>query len=447
MGDSKSAGRTRRGFLGSGVAGLSGLAVTGAADATLGASFGRNRPGIADPGRECRIVEVHVHPVQMRRIYTTKVAPAGGDPKGKVVSIYMLVELVSAGGIRGVGELSDVEESWNAPGAGELQRILSAQLLDRSALDRHRALEVVTASIPQEWHVELRRMLSTAIDMALLDLVARFVGLPGCELLGGRQHSRLPISWVAFIRDRASLEEEVGTWFRQGFRAFKLKVGADFDEDCEHVRTIRRITGSRARLKVDASGAWEEDEAIEKIRRLAELGANAVETPITAASRLTAKNNPDQVNDNADEVARALARVKAAVPIEMIEHVVDFSDAFAVALVRHRAVDIFNVAPCQAGSLERAKRLIHLAEAAGLRVLLGSTVELGPGTAAALHLGAASKAVTATSDLVGPGLLEDDVITQRHTYENGTLKATEAPGFGVTLDRAKLEQYYAEDHA
>ena len=166
-----------------------------------------------------------------------------------------------------------------------------------------------------------------------------------------------------------------------------------------------------------------------------------------AASRLTAKNHPEKVNQNADEVARALARVRAAVPVEIIEHVVDFSDAFSVALVRHRAVDLFNVVPCQTGSLDRARRLIHLAEAAGLRVLLGSTVELGPGTAAALHLGATSQAVTATSDLVGPGLLEDDVITQPFTYDNGWLKVPEGPGFGVSLDRKKLAEYYAKDFA
>ena len=56
----------------------------------------------------------------------------------------------------------------------------------------------------------------------------------------------------------------------------------------------------------------------------------------------------------------ALARVRAAVPVQIIEHVGDFPDEFSVALARHRAVDVFNLIPCQTGSLHRAQRLIHL---------------------------------------------------------------------------------------
>ena len=95
--------------------------------------------------------------------------------------------------------------------------------------------------------------------------------------------------------------------------------------------------------------------------------------------------------------------MKAAVSIPIIEHVADFADTFAVALIAQRAVDAFNVVPVQAGGPTRALRLIQLAEAAGMDALLGSTVELSPGTSMALHVGAASAGITMASDLVGPG--------------------------------------------
>ncbi|SVD78124.1 uncharacterized protein METZ01_LOCUS430978, partial [marine metagenome] len=140
-----------------------------------------------------------------------------------------------------------------------------------------------------------------------------------------------------------------------------------------------------------------------------ELKVDAVETPIKAAARSVAKNLPEVVNEHVDDVAASLAKVKQAVPIRVIEHISDFDDAFALALAKHNSVDVFNVMPGQAGGVFRAQRLIHLAELSGIDVLLGSTVELSPGTAIGLHLGLSSSGVTEACDLVGPGLLVDDV--------------------------------------
>ena len=204
---------------------------------------------------------------------------------------------------------------------------------------------------------------------------------------------------------------------------------------------MRRIAGPGAYLKADASGAWDEQEAIDRIRQLASLGIDAVETPLRHISRAIAKDHPQRINADPDAAAAALARVRDAVPVDIIEHVADFSDAFALALMHHKAADIFNIVPVQAGSLHRAQRLIQLAEAGGMPVLLGSTVELGIGTAAALHLGIASSRVTIASDLVGPGLLAGDVVVPRLAYRQGQLHAPLGVGLGVDLVPALIEQY------
>ena len=334
----------------------------------------------------------------MRRIYRTGLAE--NDPAFKDASLYLVLELITADGTRGIGELSDVEPAWNAPPPDEFKRVLTELLTGADASDRHRLSVKLAEAIPANWHVELRRMLWAAIDIA----------------------------------------QKVA----EGFRAFKLKVGADVVADCENVSAIRKIAGPEAYIKVDPSGTWNEEQAIENIRKMAEVGVDAVETPVDAASRDIAKNRPEVVNDNPDEAALALARVRRAVPVKIIEHVGDYADVFATALVRHRAVDIFNVIPSQTGSLNRARRLTEIAEAAGLKVLLGSTVEMGVGTAAALHLGVASNAVTAPSDLIGPGHLEADIINPVFTYEaGGQLHVPEGPGLGVILDEAQMEKHRA----
>lgn len=325
---------TRRTLLGRTVTGLGGSGLMAAC---------RNREGPINTtarGRSSfRIAEVRVHPVEMRRIYRTRMART--DPVGKEASLYLLIEFVTGDGTSGIGELSDIEPAWNAPAVGEFERLLSEQLVGADASDRHRLSEQVAEAIPQHWHVELRRMLWAAVDMALLDVVGKVMGVPAYELLGGRYRTHVPVSWVAYVRhstvDTEGIEEKVA----QGFRAFKLKVGSDLAADCDNVAAIRRIAGPEAYLKVDPSGTWGEEQAIDNISKLAEAGVDAVETPVKAASRDIAKNRPQIVNRNPDEAALSLARVRRAVPTTIIEHVGDFADAFAVALVRHQAVDIF----------------------------------------------------------------------------------------------------------
>lgn len=388
-----------------------------------------------------RITAVRLHSVAMSRVYTTHVAATGGHEAGKSGSRYLLLELEADDGTSAWGELSDIEPAWKTPSVAVLVRFLESRLQGRKVVQRQRITEELAAEIPSDWHRELRRMFATTVDAALLDLQGRLLRIPVYELLGGLYRERLPVSWVAFIREGGSLEDEIREKAAAGFTAYKLKVGLDFQDDIEHVQTVRSIAGRDVYLKVDASGAWEEKEAIERIRTLVKHGVDAVETPIQAVSRGTAKNAPELVNENVTRVVESLARVRQAVPVPIIEHVVDFSDDFALALASSRAIDVLNVAVSQAGSVRRAQRLIHIAQAAGLKVLLGSTVELGVGTACALHVGCASRAVEVASDLVGPGLLVDDVVDPPFRYEQGELAIRHAAGFGVTPTPEQLAKY------
>lgn len=388
-----------------------------------------------------QIRDIHIHSVAVPRVYNTRVAPAGGDLGGKDYSRYYLLELETTTGLIGLGEVSDLEQAWAAPSTTTLRATLLTALADADPLQRLPTWERIDEALPAEYHPEFRHLVSSAVDVALLDLAGKHYNAPAHALLGGQYRDALPISWVAYIRSAAELAGEIQQKVDIGFTAFKLKVGADFELDCERIRVFRRIAGPDAYLKADASGAWDEAEAIERICTLAALGVDAVETPLQCISRTVAKDHPEQVNADPDAAAAALARVRAAVPADIIEHVADFDDAFALALLRHKAVDVFNIVPVQAGSLHRAQRLIQIAESGGVPVLLGSTVELGIGTAAALHLGIAAKAVTIASDLVGPGLLADDVVAPRLAYQQGHLRAPQGLGLGVDLVPTLVEQY------
>lgn len=69
-----------------------------------------------------------------------------------------------------------------------------------------------------------------------------------------------------------------------GFTCIKLKIGAgEFDEEIDLLRKIRKTySPSDIELRVDANGAFSEDEALQKLCRLSELKLHSIEQPIRA---------------------------------------------------------------------------------------------------------------------------------------------------------------------
>ena len=391
-----------------------------------------------------RIVQLRLHAVRIPRIYRTHVAASGGPTHGKEGSLYYVLEAVGTGGCVGLGEISDMEDAWDTPSIEQFSGRLTPLLVGTDPKDRRQLLDRVRDEVT-DLHPELARMACCCVETALLDLLARGAGLPLCDLLGGRCRDRVGVTWVAYIRGVHDLELEMRTKLDEGFCAFKLKVGSDAALDCERVALARRLAGPKAHLRLDASGSWQtHQEALEQIRCFAELGADAVETPLACVARSIAKDQPELVNADPVEAAEALRALRSAAPLPLIEHVADFDDAFTIELLARHSVDAINVVPVQAGGLLRAQRLLQVAETAGIPALLGGTVELGIGTAAALHLGVAARSVTWASDLVGPGLLQGDVIREGFRYEKGALALPGGIGLGVDLDAKLLKQFAAQ---
>ncbi len=404
----------------------------------------------ADERNRVKITDVRVREVSIPRIYGTHSA----DPKrlqpdtDHKRSWYQVLELFTDEGPVGLGEVSDMALRMDPLPPDRLRELLAGQLVGRD-LDRWReAFAAVAGALPEDCHPELRGLTLFGVEIALLDLVGKRLGAPLHELLGGRVRDRVEVCWVAYMRNEMTpeaeleaLAEEVRGKLAEGVRAFKMKVGGDPGRDLERVRRFREVAGPDIYLRGDASGAWAEEEAVERLQELAAAGIHACETPVDAVSRPVVNDHPERINGDPDGAASVLARVRERSPIDIIEHVADLDDAFTASVVRHRAVDVVNVIPSQGGGVTRGQRLIHAAGTGGISALLGSTVELGPGTAAFVHLAAACANVTVPSDLVAPGLLVDDVCAKPFEYRDGALEPPEGPGLGVELDEERMEKW------
>lgn len=387
-----------------------------------------------------RIVDIVVHAVRIPRHYVTHVAE-GGSAQGKQASAYYLLELMGDDGQVGLGEISDMEAEWDPPPPEQLRTALKEALIGQPVVDENSLKDRSESALSDIAHPELKRLTRCAVEIAILDLMGRCAGVPVSALLGGTVRRNVNVSWVAYIRSTEDVVSEVEQRQNEGFSAFKLKVGLDADQDDDRVEQVRARLNPGAHLRVDASGAWGPSEARDRLHRLGELGIDAVETPLAVVARSVAKDRPHVIDEDPESAARQLASLRSEVAVPLIEHVGDFEDPFTLALLAHRSVDAINVIPAQAGGLRRARRLLGLAEAARIPALLGSTVELGIGTAAALHVAATSPAVTWASDLVGPGLLTADVVEPAMTYVSGQLSTPPGSGLGVRLSPEALQRW------
>ena len=131
-----------------------------------------------------RIRDIHIHAVVVPRVYNTRVAAAGGHIGGKDDSRYYLLEFETDTGLIGLGEISDIEDAWAAPAPAALRETLAAPLLDADPLKRRPTWERIETALPSDYHPEFRNLVTSAVDVALLDLAGKHHHAPAHALLG-----------------------------------------------------------------------------------------------------------------------------------------------------------------------------------------------------------------------------------------------------------------------
>lgn len=264
-----------------------------------------------------------------------------------------------------------------------------------------------------------------AVETALLDALGHRTGLALSDLLGGRTHDRLPIAWTLASgdtgKDIAEAEEMLQ---RRRHRVFKLKIGrGEAAKNIAHVAKIKRALGDRASVRVDVNQAWSEATAAKSIRALEDAGCDLVEQPIALANR--------------EGMARLAAGAHVAIMADESLHGPESAFDFAA----HAAADVFAVKIAQSGGLFAANRVAAIAQAAGIGLYGGTMLEGAVGTIAAAHLFATFPQMEWGTELFGPLLLTEEILTEPLDYSEFSLAVPTGPGHGITLDEARLNRF------
>jgi muconate cycloisomerase len=338
---------------------------------------------------------------------------------------YVLVRIETDEGLYGIGEAQAdigffgefVEEVRFS-----IEDYLGPQLVDKDPLDREYLLGLLD--------FRGNSCARSGIDLALHDLVGKALGVSVSTLIGGASRDRIPVAIEIAGGPPEAMASACRNFLSRGVRAFKAKIGADPDADAERLRAIREAVGPDVSLRADANQGYDTKEAI-RLCRLADadgVGLELLEQPVPAWN------------------LHAMADVRRSVetPIEADESCYSIHDAMQI--VRHEAADVLNVKLGKAGGLYAAKKIAAIAEAAGLRCVLGTAFGLGPEIAAKLHLAASTMLVVDAVEFTELGLHGTLIAPPQRgllalPLTDGCLPVPDGPGLGVTLDDQEVQHH------
>ncbi|AOZ14509.1 muconate cycloisomerase [Pseudomonas lundensis] len=262
----------------------------------------------------------------------------------------------------------------------------------------------------------------SGLESALLDAQGKRMGLAVSELLGGRVRDSLEVAWTLASGDTGrDIAEAQHMLDLRRHRIFKLKIGANpVEQDLKHVIAIKHALGDRASVRVDVNQSWDESRAIRACQVLGNNGIDLIEQPIARINRA------GQVRLN----QRSPAPIMADESIESVE------DAFSLAA--DGAASIFALKIAKNGGPRAVLRTAAIAEAAGIALYGGTMLEGAIGTLASAHAFLTLRQLSWGTELFGPLLLTEDIVTEPPVYRDFALHVPRTPGLGLSLDEERL---------
>lgn len=251
----------------------------------------------------------------------------------------------------------------------------------------------------------------TAIDVACWDVFGKSVGLPVCELLGGRTDLKLPMISSIGVGSPAEVRDKVAEYRARGYKGHSIKIGGEPKLD--------------AALIAAALADKEDDEFF-----LADANTGlTVETALRMLQLLPAKLDFVLESPCATWREHLALRRRTSVPMILDELVTDSSSV--VQLISDDAAEGINLKISKAGGLTKARRQRDICLAAGLTIGVQDTVGSDIAYAAIMHLSQTIperyfRCMLNTQDMVT--LKTADV---ECTIENGLVTAPNVPGLGI----------------
>lgn len=257
----------------------------------------------------------------------------------------------------------------------------------------------------------------SGIDIALWDILGKWLGVPVHQLLGGKRADRMPAyasgGWAPASGIGAQLRAFVDAG---GFKGVKMRVGVQDGSplvSAQRVQAAREALGPEVDIMCDAHGTFTVSEARQFCHLVRDCNVAWLEEPVTA------------------DDTRGLAEVRQSTSIPIAAGESEFTRHDFLRLIEARAVDIVQPDLAICGGISEAQRIAAVASAANLR--MAAHLWAGaPAFAAGLHLSAAHPAAFILEYSMGANPMIHDLVEESFPVVDGMLEIPDRPGLGIT---------------
>ena len=281
-----------------------------------------------------------------------------------------------------------------------------------------------------------------AVEIAVLDVLARFEGCALSEVMGGRVRSRIKLYGSAgMYMSPEGYAAEAAAIQAMGFPAYKMRPALGPDRDLETVAKMRAATGEGFGLMIDAHSWWrmgDRSYTPETVARLASAfeayGPMWLEEPLP----------PD------DHDAYRHLRTQTSLPIatgEHEQHLEGFLDLLETGAADYRADGrLLPGRPVVVASRSPPpprRRAVASRSTAGARPSKSSlprtSASAGPRTSSS------GSSIPATPTTGSPACIRsrpaDEILKEPLAIEDGYLTVPDGPGLGIEVDDRLVDRY------
>jgi L-alanine-DL-glutamate epimerase-like enolase superfamily enzyme len=334
----------------------------------------------------------------------------------------VLVRVYTDGGIVGVGEAHQGVPSYTPETIDTMHAVITnvyGPCLIGRELEGLEALHAALTAVRKG-----NNFARCAVEMALFDALARSWGRSICEVLGGPVRRQMQLAIVMGIDEPEALAAKAADLVKSGYRTIKVKIGTrDIQNDLSCVRAVRKSVGDEIAIRVDANAGYELSDALVIARGLADLGLEHLEQPVRR-----------------DDVSgMACLRQLGAVNLLADESVETPEDAHRLILAG--AADAIKIKVSKVGGYINARKIIDIAEAAGVRIIIGQGICSSLEAAGEVQLACAYPHVYEVGEMTGPSKLKGDLTNVPIDVGGGSVDLPKGPGLGVELSEENLLRF------
>lgn len=265
-----------------------------------------------------------------------------------------------------------------------------------------------------------------AIDLALHDIIGQALNQPCHRLLGAYDEQLRVAHILGFGAPEVVAHEAAEMAAIYGIRAFKIKIGLDGAADVATCRAVREAVPD-ALLYVDANHGYRAEEAVKRLREMADVGIAWVEEPSPAA----------------DPIGRQLVARALEIPITVDESAITLADV--TRELSSGVARMVSVKTARTGFHE-SRQIVAVCRALGAEAVCGSQLESSLGSLATLAFGL-SNAATAKwpAELTSHLAMTDDLLAEPLVIRGGVMRCVDRPGLGLVVEEEKLRRYRVDD--